>query len=124
MNAFADALADLHADPDVSVACEWAPGWDRDWPRTLLMNLQTGEATLTVETQALRGVEAKPVEGGFGYQPGVIAGRRNIDLVRTDLPVDAMRGDLLMVGADSLTVETAEVDLEGLTWRLMLSVSA
>jgi hypothetical protein len=125
VTAFAAAVAALHRDPNLSVACIWAPGWGRAWPRGMALDLDAGTATLSVDTVGLRVIDAAPVEGGLGLgQPGVIAGRRNIDLAAADLPGEAMRDDLLTIGADTFRVETAEMDVEGLTWRLMLSVAA
>ena len=125
MTAFARAVAALHRDPNLSVACTWAPGWDRAWPRGLALDLEAGTAVLSVETVGVRIIDSAPIEGGFGTsQPGAIAGRRNVDAAVSDVPGTVMRGDMLTAGADDLLVETAEMDPEGVTWRLMLSVAA
>jgi lysophospholipase L1-like esterase len=106
MNAFARALAALHRDPNLSVACTWtaAPEW------------------LPLGSISLRGIESQPAERAFGDGGlGAITGRRFLDVAVADVPGRVRRGDTITIGADVLTVEVAELDIEGITWRLTLA---
>lgn len=121
MSAFATALAALHRDANLSVACTWAHGWGRDTPRTLRADLVAGTFTLSIEPLALRGVRWQPQEAMLGGpQLGAVTSRQRLDLAAADLPADAQRGDLVGIGAESYGVEMAERDVEALTWRLTL----
>lgn len=121
MSAFARALGALHADPNLSVPCAWTPGWDRDWPRTLDLDLEAGGATLSADAVSLRGIEGKEEARSFGASLQAIAPRRTLDIRLADLPVEPAREESITIGAEAFLVETAERDLEGLTWRLVLS---
>lgn len=122
MSAFSQALAALHADPNLSVACEWAPAWDRPYPRTLTINLLSGVATLAVETVVVRGVRGQEIAPAFGVAgSGSVAGRQAIDISIADLPLPARRNDILRIDAATYRVESPERDLEALTWRIPLA---
>lgn len=101
MSAFSAALAALHRDPNLSVACTYT---------------QAGTP------YAARGVRGQPVEPTFGASGGgSITPRQQLDIAIVDLPVEAKRGDLVAIGAQSFVVQTVERDVEALTWRLTLS---
>jgi len=123
MNVFADALADIHADPDVSVACAWAPSWARAWPRTMLLDLEAGTATLTVQPAELRCIDAQPREPAYTLGgPAILADSRRISIPIAELPAEPDRGDQVDVGAASYAVDAApERDVEGLTWFITLA---
>lgn len=122
MSAFADALAALHADLNLSVACEWAYGWDRDAARTLELDLELLTGTLSIDTVAVRGILGAPIDRtGALLGGGGVAPRDMLDIPAASLPADAMRRDLIVIGAASYTVETPERDMEALTWRLILA---
>jgi hypothetical protein len=121
MSAFANALAALHQDPNLSVACSWAYGWSRDAPRTLVADLVAGTYSLSIEPVALRGVRWQPQEQTFGGPSlGAVTSRQRLDIAAADLPADVMRGDLVGIGAESYAVEMPERDVEALTWRCTL----
>lgn len=115
MNVFADALADIHADPDVSVACNWAPGWARAWPRGLAIDLQLETVTLTTAATDLRCIDARPAEPAFAGagQPAIVEPRR-VEIVISALPAPAERGDLMTLNDEALRIEMVERDVEGL----------
>jgi len=102
MNAFARALASLHRDGNLSVACTWQRG-----------------AGAPV---ACRGILSQPVEEAFGAaQRGGVARRVAIDIAVADVP-DIARGDVITFDDSAHKVETALRDTEALTWRLILSI--
>jgi hypothetical protein len=122
MSAFARALASLHADPNLSVACGWAYGWDRAAPRTLVADLELLTVTLSIEPVAVRGIRGEPIDRtGALIGGGGVAPRDTLDIPVASLPADVMRRDLITIGGESYTVETPERDIEALTWRLILA---
>jgi hypothetical protein len=122
MSAFSRAVAVLHANADVSVACTWHPGWTRDAPRSVLLNLETETYTKSVEGLALRGVRAREKATVFSIAgSGTTAPRELLDIAIADVPAGVERGDLLIVEGSALEVEEADVDTEGVTWRITLS---
>lgn len=122
MNAFARAAAALHRDANLSAACTWAPGWDRDWPRALVLDLDAMTATISAEAVALRGVVTQPTDGAFGTGSlGAMAQSLTLDVATADLSAAVLRGDFVTIGGDTYKVESPSVDVEGVTWRLVLS---
>ena len=98
-DAFAAALAVLHADPNLSVAATWSRG---------------------VSSAAVRVILSAPDAIQAVAAPGVV----DADAMAM-LPVSALvqaprAGDLLTIGADAYTVVSAERDAERVTWRLGL----
>lgn len=121
MSAFATALASLHADANLSVACTWYPGWGRDQVMALEPAPDVAAYLLTVTGTALRGIRSQEQAQSFGA--GVVGGvaeREFLDVAIADL-ADMRRGDLIVIGAGAFLVETVERDNEALTWRLTLS---
>lgn len=123
MSAFSAAVATLHADTNLSIACTWSYGWDRAAGRTLALDFEAETYALEAAAVSLRGIQAQPEQPTFGAQRGAVVPRRELDLAAADLPARAMRGDLITIGADAFVVEIAELDIEGVTWRLTLSES-
>lgn len=122
MSAFARAIATLHADSDLSTPCGWYWAWNRPAPRGIEVDFQADEATMSVDLLALRGVETRPSSLAFGTGPlNSVAPQRALDIAIADVPVDVEYADLVGIGADLFTVESPEVDVECLTWRLTLS---
>lgn len=122
MTAFARAVAALHRDANLSVACEWYPGWDRDASRALAVDFEAEEYSLSTEGTAVRGIRSQEVAPTFGPgNLGGMAGREYLDLAITDLPADVTRGDTIQIGVATITVEAVERDVEALTWRITLS---
>lgn len=100
MTVFASALATLHGDANMATAASY-----RHPPYTW----QSIRVILSTPTDAL-GV--------------TIAGTMQADLVAADVTDTPARGDELRIGATTYKVESAERDVLGLTWRLMLSSPA
>lgn len=106
MSVFSDAVAALHADPDLSVACTWTAGPEQD----------------PAGPVAFRGVQSQPLEPAFGGGSlGAVTPRRWLDVAVADLPAAPARGDAVTIEGEAFAVETAELDPEGVTWRLTLS---
>lgn len=125
MSAFSRAVATLHANLDVSVACTWHPGWDRPAPRTVLMNLETETYSMSVEGLAIRGVRSQASGGAFGAGPrGAVADRQSVDIAIADVPDGLEHGDLLIIEGATFMVEEAPRDVEGVTWNITLSDAA
>lgn len=123
MSAFAAALAALHRDPNISVECSWAPGWERSGSRGLVADLVVGTVSLVAYPAPLRGVRSQPIDAGFASPGGngAVTARQTLDVAQADLSAAPMRNDLVVIGAENFTVEKAERDLEALSWRLTLS---
>lgn len=122
MTAFARAAAALHRDANLSVECSWAPGWDRAWPRTLRMDIEAETATLDMELSDMRGVETKRTAETFAAGTmGGLSQSVDIDLADADLPAPPQRGDVIVIGDVGYEVETAALDVEGVSWRLTLA---
>lgn len=106
MTAFERALRSLHRDRHLAVACTWTAGPERD----------------PAGPVAFRGVQSQPVEPTYGGGPlGGVTPRRWLDVAVVDLPAAPMRGDAVTIGGEAFAVEAAELDPEGVTWRLTLS---
>ncbi|MBR0649516.1 hypothetical protein GXW78_07585 [Roseomonas terrae] len=106
MSVFDDAVAALHSDPNLSTACTWS----------------AGPARAPAGPVAFRGIESRPEMQEFGGATlGTVTPRREVNVPRAALPVDPERGDRITIGAEAFKVETAELDIEGVTWRLTLS---
>lgn len=104
MTVFEQALAVLHADPNISSAAVW----------------RSGDGGPPV---SLRVVLSKPAD----LLPGLGGGARAVSIeamVRgADLPKAPVRGDVLEVGTADYAVEFAEPDTLGASYRLGLSVA-
>lgn len=100
MTAFATALATLHADTNISTAATY-----RQPPYTW---------------QSVRVILSQPVDA-LG---GTVAGTMQADIQASAVTYPPQHGDELVVGATTYTVQTAERDVLGLSWRLQLSSPA
>lgn len=121
MTAFARALAALHRDGNLSVACTWYPGWDRDEQRAFVLDNEVADYLASVTGTAVRGIRSQEQAPAFGAGSlGAIAGREFLDVAVADLPA-AKRGDFIVIGGAIFKIEAAERDIEALTWRLTLS---
>ncbi len=124
MSAFARALAALHRDANLSVACTWYPGWDRDEQRAFVLDNELADYIASVTGTAVRGIRSQEQAPAFGAGSlGGIAGREFLDVAVADLPA-VKRGDFIVIGGSTYRVETTERDIEALTWRLTLSDAA
>lgn len=107
MNAFADALALLHADPNI--------GSDAEYRRP--------PAAWT----ALRICLSQPADAVPGFSsPGARAGTVEATLLAADLAAIASgfipaRGDELAIGGATYRVEVADPDTLRLSWRITLA---
>lgn len=107
MSAFARAAAALHRDQNLRVSCVWVP--------------RGGNAE--ADGVACHGILSAPIAQAFGAGTiGGVAQQLSIDILVADVP-SIVRGDRVVIGADTRKVEAAERDVEGLTWRLTLSTS-
>ena len=121
MTAFARALAALHRDVNLSVACTWYPGWERAASLALAPPPDVAEYLLTVTGTAVRGIRSQEQAPSFGAGGiGGITGREFLDVAVADLP-DVQRGDFIVIDGATFKIETPERDTEALTWRLTLS---
>jgi hypothetical protein len=102
MSAFAAALATLHADPNMAEAGQYRrPPWP--WaPARIIRTAPNADM------------------GGLGG-PGARAGYLYADVPVAALAYTPQRGDEVKLGAVVYTVEDAERDTLGLSWRLTLS---
>ena len=102
MSAFTAALAALHADPNMAEAGHYRrPPWP--WAPTRIVR--------TAPTDLV---------GGLGG-PGARAGALSVDVLAAALATTPQRGDEVRLGTNVYTVEDAERDTLGLSWRLTLS---
>ncbi len=100
MGVFDDAIADLHADEDLAVAASYRqPNYT--W-------------------QSVRVILSQPVD----ITGATIAGTVQADIQASAVTHTPQHGDELRIGATTYTVETAERDALGLSWRLQLSQPA
>jgi hypothetical protein len=105
MNAFAAALAVLHADPNLSTAAEYQPAAGGAWtPVGIVLS------------------RPQDVVSGFGQARAVAA---SASVLAADWPAPA-RGDRLRLAspARAWKIEAVEPDPLGLSWRLSLAVAA
>lgn len=100
MGAFDDAIEDLHADEDLSVAASF-----RRPPYTW---------------QACRVILSQPTDITGAARSGTLMAELRAGAI-TDTP---QRGDQLRIGATTYTVEDAERDVQALSWKLTLSEPA
>jgi hypothetical protein len=101
MNAFDRALASLHRDGNLSVACTWQRA--------------SGDPV------AFSGIRSAPVDQAFGQaQIGGVAEQLLIDVPVADV-ADIARGDIITMAGATHKVETVRRDIEGLTWHLTLA---
>ena len=100
MTAFSVALATLHADANLATAAQY-----RHPPGTW---------------QSVRVILSQPIDS-LGV---TIAGTVQADIPASAVTTTPQRGDELRIGARTYTVETAERDALGLSWRLQLSSPA
>lgn len=102
MTAFATALATLHADPNMAEAASYRrPPWP--WAPARIIRTSPNE-----------------ILGGLGG-PGARAGYLYADVLTAALTYTPQRGDEVKMGAIVYTVEDAERDALGLSYRLTLS---
>lgn len=100
MGAFDDAIEDLHADEDLSVAASF-----RHPPYTW---------------QACRVILSQPTDITGAARSRTLMAELRAGAI-TDTP---QRGDELRIGATTYTVEDAERDVQALSWKLTLSEPA
>lgn len=125
MTAFARAVAALHRDVNLSVACEWFHGWSRGTPRTLLADLQVETYSLSADGLAIRGTRSQESGSTYGAGPrGAVADQQLIDIAIADVPAGLLHGDLLVIDGTTFTVEEPNRDAEAVTWRITLSAAA
>ncbi len=102
MTAFAVARATLHADPNMAEPASYRrPPWP--WASARIIRTAPNE-----------------IMGGLGG-PGARAGYLYADVLTAALAYTPQRGDEVKLGATVYTVEDAERDTLGLSWRLTLS---
>jgi len=102
MSAFATALSALHADPNMAETGHYRrPPWA--WAPTRIIR--------TAPTDLV---------GSLGG-PGARAGSLSVDVLAAALAITPQRGDEVKLGTVVYTVESAERDTLGLSWRLTLS---
>ncbi len=100
MTAFATALATLHADPNMAVAAQYRrPSYT--W-------------------QSIRVIMSQPVD----VTGASVAGTLQAEILTADVADEPQRDDELRIGATTYTVESAEGDVMGLSWRVTLSSPA
>jgi hypothetical protein len=100
MGVFDDAVADLHDDDDLATAASFRrPNYTWSSVRVIL---------------------SQPTDA-FG---NTVAGTLQADIQASAITATPQHGDELRIGATTYTVETAERDALGLSWRLQLSQPA
>jgi hypothetical protein len=100
VTAFAAALADLHADEDLSVAASF-----RRPPYTW---------------QSCRVILSQPTDITGAARAGTV----QADILAADITDEPQHGDELLVGAITYTIGDAERDPQALSWRCQLSIPA
>lgn len=116
----ADILGMFSAD-DFGVAATWAPGWTRDWPRTLVADLVAGTITLTTETTDLVVIQDDPTDRAASFGgTGTIARRDSIMLPAAALPASPMNADPVTVDGGAFAIGHAESDIDRRLWRAAL----
>ncbi len=121
MSAFAQALAALHSDPNLSIACTWYPAWDREEQRSFVLEGELAAYLSSVTGTPVRGIRSQ--EEAVAFAPGSLGGiteREFLDILIADLPA-VKRGDFFDLGGAIFRVESVARDVEALTWRLTLS---
>lgn len=98
MTVFDTALATLHADANMAVAASY-----RHPPYVW---------------QSIRVILSQPVD----IAGATVAGTLQAEILTADVSDEPERGDELRIGATTYTVESAEGDVLGLSWRVALSV--
>ena len=100
MNAFAIALATLHADANMGIAASYRrPPFA--WQDVRVIRSQASDA--------------------FG---NARAGAHQVDVIASEISDIPQRGDEIRIGDTTHTVEDAEQDVMQLSWRLTLSQPA
>lgn len=120
MNAFAAAMAVLHADPNLSTAATYYPNPDRPASRWLVADHGAGSYVVSAATYDVRVILSQPRQEAIGFR--AIAGRVEASIETAVLPWEPARGDWLVAGASSWRVEAAECDVLATSWRLTLAV--
>lgn len=117
----ADLLGMFDAQ-DFGVAATWAPGWSRDWPRTLIADVVAGTYSLSSDTTDLAVIRDDPADrtASFGGNLGSIARRDELMLPAAALPGEPLRDDLMTIAGASFEVEHAVSDIDRLVWRVTL----
>jgi hypothetical protein len=107
---------------DFGIASTWSPGWDRDWPRSVLIDLEAESYVRSVEETGIVVMrdDQRQVAAGFAAS-GTIAPRFEVMLPLPALSAEILRGDLLRVGGELLVVEASTSDIEARIWRITLS---
>lgn len=100
MTAFARAAAMLAADPNIGSAALYTA---------------QGEPPLTI-----RVVMTRDEAPQLGVGRGIVAGGHVAMIPADAIPDRVQRGELLSVGTDDYTIETAELDEAGASWRVTL----
>ena len=100
MGVFDAALADLHDDEDMATAASYRrPPFT--WHAVRVIRSQSSDA--------------------FG---NARAGAHQVDILASDIADIPQRGDEILIGETTHTVEDAEADVLQLSWRLTLSQPA
>jgi hypothetical protein len=108
-NAFATALATLHADPNMGTDAEWRAAAGGPWRPVRVL--------LSAPSDTVAGL------GGPGARAGALEATLRAGELAPDTP---RRGDLLrrLSPPETWKVEEVEPDPLGLSWRLALARSA
>ena len=105
MNAFASALATLHADTNLAVAARWRrppEGW--------------------TDIRVIRSVPGERIPGLAG--PGSRGASRSVDIAAADISGTPAKGDEVWIDGDTFKITGVDADTEGLSWRCTLSGAA
>ncbi len=106
---------------EFGVAAAWAPGWGRDWSRTLLADLQAGTYLLSTAATDLTVIRDDPTDRAFGGGAGAMAGQMEVMLPAASLAADPLRDDVMTIDGASFAIEAAASDIDRLTWRATLA---
>lgn len=108
-DAFAQAAATLHADPNMSRAITYTPAASR-----------TG-----LTAQSIRGIFSRPTDAdpGLGSR-GMMLAPVTVSILLAALPYPPLKGDTVTNGTTTWRVDRAERDLEETEATLVLVVTA
>lgn len=118
----ADLLGMFDAE-EFGVAAVWHPGWARDWPRAMVLDLEAETASLTTDGAAVVVMRDNPAGVVAGGGLGAIADRLEVILPVAALPVTPSRQDILLIEGAIFMVEQAETSIDRALWLLTLSVA-
>ncbi len=118
----ADILGMFDAE-EFGVAATWYPGWGRNWPRSLEIDMQAGTYALFVEGTDLALIRDNPAAEIAGFGAGSVATAVHVILPAAALPAPPLRKDVITIAAASYAVETPTHDVDRALIFLTLSGS-